>query len=105
MTPLKEHDFVAIANLKTDPGYQNLLTLVETEVNAINDRLFNETNHLKALEILRSWQISRKLLNSLRFYPEKIAEEIRVQRETRNPEIDFIAASFGAYTENDNPSS
>ncbi len=83
-------NYELIAGLSSDPAYLALCDFLQAQVDDTADELADATNPSDALRLLRVWQVSRKLVATLKTAPLELKTEID-QQKNRNP-IEPLAA-------------
>lgn len=71
----------SIADLANSPGFQNLLTVFEDEVDYVENAMVEEQDQIAGLRLLRYWQMLKRMHEILRVTPEHAAEALAAERD------------------------
>lgn len=69
-----------VAQLKDDPGYLTLLDSIQAQIDDVADELENASSAELEQRKLNLWRAMRKILSTLRFVPEQIAQDLDRER-------------------------
>lgn len=90
-----EEEARAVAALKNHPGFITLLRLLENNLRNIEELMVRKSDGAEALKLLRYWQFMRSVLETFILGPEKIGQELELQRQMASLEEDPTKKSYG----------